>query len=349
MTNAAHLTSLVRQAGHELGFDLLKIAPAVQPPGYHPLLEWLNAGYDADMSWIRRRQEAYRHPDGVLPGTRSVIVVALNYHSGRSDPPVGPRIARYAAGTADYHTVLKKKLKTLGRLLRDQMPDEHVRAVVDTAPLLERDFAKLAGIGWFGKNTMLISRQIGSWFFLGALLCTAELQFDEPFEHDYCGSCSACLDICPTDAFPQPRVLDANRCISYLTIERRQHTIADDLKSGMGEWVFGCDLCQEVCPWNRFAPDSTLEEFQPDRTGHSYEKLLTLDEAAFTRQFRGTPLERTGRDALVRNTAVAAAHSGRSELLPLLETLKTDSSPLVRDAAGWAVRQLSNDRPGPAS
>ncbi|GAB5441223.1 MAG: tRNA epoxyqueuosine(34) reductase QueG [Fuerstiella sp.] len=343
------LTDQIRQAGRELGFDLLGIAPAVQPPGYHPLLEWLAAGYDADMSWIGRRVDAYRHPDGVLPGTRSVIVVALNYHADESGPrssddrtAAAPRIASYASGTVDYHDVLKNRLKQLGRTLRELMPAEHSRAVVDTAPLLERDFARLAGIGWFGKNTMLISRKIGSWFFLGALLTSATLVYDQPFEGEFCGTCQACLDVCPTDAFPAPHVLDANRCISYLTIERRQLPIADDLKAGLQDWIFGCDLCQEVCPWNRFAPDTQEEVFQPVQTGRSFEQLLELDESAFRGQFRGTPLERTGRDAIVRNTAIAAANAGRADLLPQLNQLTTDSSELVRDAARWAVQQLAN-------
>ena len=268
------VTKSLKHNAAELGFQHLGIARAVSPPGYHPLLEWIASGHAADMDWIARRKDAYRHPDGVLPNTRSVIVAAMNYHN-QSPQPETARIARYAWSSEDYHTLLRHRLKELARLLQTTWPNERTRVVVDTAPLLERDFARLAGIGWVGKNTMLISRNMGSWFFLGAILTTAELTYDQPFEGDYCGTCSKCLQACPTDAFPEPHVLDSNRCISYLTIERRDKSIADDLKSGMGDWLFGCDICQEVCPWNRFAPDNSDAAFKP-REDLIAPDLLTL-------------------------------------------------------------------------
>jgi len=174
------LSAAIRQQAASLDFDLVRIAPAVSPTGFHPLLKWIDNGYAADMDWIDRRREAYQHPDGVMPGTRSVIVVALNYSNEAPDPAAEFRISRYAWGTSDYHTIIRRRLKSLCRFLREQRPEAHSRAVVDTAPLLERDFARIAGIGWFGKNTMLISREIGSWFFLGAVLTELTLEYDTP-------------------------------------------------------------------------------------------------------------------------------------------------------------------------
>ena len=343
-SNIADLTRRIRDSGIELGFDVLKIAPAISPPGYHPLIEWLSNGYHADMDWIERRQAAYKHPNGVLQNTRSVIVVALNYHN--EDSLDGEfRISRYAHGSVDYHSVLRNRLKSLTRIMRDVAPQEITRAVVDTAPLLERDFARLAGIGWYGKNTMLISREIGSWFFLGAILTTAELEYDTPFKKDYCGSCDACLQACPTNAFPEPGVLDANRCISYLTIERRTKPVDESLRAGMGNWVFGCDVCQEVCPWNRFAPSQSSPEFhlRDELRSISLETLLRLDDREFQKLFKGTPLERTGRDAIVRNAAIAAGNQNKGSLRPVLTSLLSDSSPIVNDAAKWALAQLAPD------
>lgn len=303
------LSQAIKAQGKRLGFDVVGIAPAVSPPGFHPLLEWIDNGYAADMDWIDRRRDAYRHPDGVMPGTKSIVVVALNYHN-EMPPPTDFRIARYAWGATDYHSVLRKKLKQLSAVIREVNSDDHCRAVVDTAPLLERDFARLAGIGWFGKNTMLINRTIGSWFFIGAILTTADLACDEPFEADHCGSCTRCLDACPTDAFPEPGVLDSNRCISYLTIERRDKPIPDDLQIGMGKWIFGCDICQEVCPWNRFAPSESSPEFhcQSELAGLTLMQLVDINESEFKRLFANTPLERTGRDVIVRNAKIALAN-----------------------------------------
>lgn len=338
----------LKATGIQLGFDVLKIAPAVSPVGYHPLLEWIANGYDADMHWIRRRQEAYQHPDGVLPETRSVIMVALNYHC-QTPSESGPRISRYAWGSEDYHSVLRRLLKQLAATLHQLCPQVRSRAVVDTAPLLERDFARLAGIGWFGKNTMLISRDIGSWFFLGALLTTATLHYDEPFSADHCGTCTRCLDACPTNAFPEPYVLDANRCISYLTIERRQALVLEDLRTGIGDWLFGCDVCQEVCPWNRFAPASSLPEFQrrPELEQLDVLALLSLSDSTFSQMFSGTPLERTGRDVIVRNAAIVAVNQQCRDALPVLLSLCHDESQLVRETAVWAVSQLKAEATGP--
>jgi len=296
----------LKQRGADLGFGLVRIAAAVSPPGFHPLLEWIDKGYAADMNWIDRRRDAYEHPDGVLPGTRSLIVVAMNYHN-QAPLPETARIARYAWSGLDYHDLMRDRLKQLAGLLHEQIPESRSRVVVDTAPLLERDFARLAGIGWFGKNTMLINRDIGSWFFLGAILTTADLDYDEPFEQDFCGTCTRCLDACPTDAFPEPHVLDANRCISYHTIENRAGDVPVDLATEFGSWIFGCDICQEVCPWNRFAPVDSDPAFhpRPDMRAITPEEILNMSEPEFSDKFRTTPLGRTGWETIQRNARIA--------------------------------------------
>ena len=330
-SDSDHLADAVRGEARRLGFDLVGVAPAVSPTGFEHLQEWLRRGYSGEMQYIPRREDAYRHPSGVLPDSRSVIVVALNYHVPDQDgeapsgdvetnssevgeepgrPDTVGRVARYARGEVDYHDVLKKRLKQLAKFLHELQPGCRTRPVVDTAPLLERDFGLLAGLGWFGKNTMLISRQIGSWFFLGALLTDIELTPDEPHHTSHCGTCTRCLDACPTDAFPEPGVLDARRCISYLTIELRDQPIPEEFHAGIGDWVFGCDVCQEVCPWNRMAPDATVQELQPqnDLVAANLDWLLSLDEESFRARFRKTPLFRTGREALARNAAIVTGN-----------------------------------------
>jgi epoxyqueuosine reductase len=343
--SAAELSRLVRQAGQEAGFDRVGIAAAVSPPGFHPLIEWLNQGYHADMQWISRRRDAYQHPDGVMPRVRSVIIVAMNYHNGGAQQPGSARVSRYAWGTSDYHSIIRERLKSVAGVLHRQVPGVKSRAIVDTAPLLERDFARLSGMGWFGKNTMLINRQIGSWFFLGALLTDAELEYDQPYEADYCGTCVRCLDACPTDAFPEAHVLDANRCISYLTIERRDKSVPLELRAGMGDWMFGCDVCQEVCPWNRFAPPASDPLFEMLEEWRKLDpvSLLQLTEEEFDQRFRETPLHRTGRGAILRNAAIVIGNQGSqatADAVGQLEASVNDDSPLVRGAAAWALAEL---------
>ncbi len=372
----AELADQIRSAGRSIGFDRIGIAAAVTPPGFHPLLEWLANGYAADMDWIERRQDAYKHPNGVMPGTRSVIVAAMNYHSrepeSREAIPIesnlsgtaakGPvsrraetlsgseghqataRVSRYAWGSEDYHSVLRRRLSQLANVIHETAPQARTRVVVDTAPLLERDFARLAGIGWFGKNTMLISRDIGSWFFLGAILTDLDLPADEPYAADYCGTCTRCLEACPTDAFPEPGVLDASRCISYLTIERRDRPIPLELLPGMGQWIFGCDICQDVCPWNRFAPATSDAAFvaRPDLRLPDCAELLALSEEQFVERFRGTPLQRTGRNAILRNAAIALGNAGDVSAIAQLQQSLSDGSPLVREAAAWALNRINS-------
>jgi epoxyqueuosine reductase len=343
MTNPSthDLTSQVRGLTKALGFAHVGIAPAVTPTGYHRLLEWLQQGYAGEMAWMDRRRDAYQHPDGVMRGTRSVIMVAMNYFDG-TQPAPGVRISRYAQGSGDYHSVLKPRLQQIAALIRSQVPLARSRVVIDTAPLLERDFGRLAGIGWFGKNTMLISRSIGSWFFLGAILTDVELDYDAPETQSYCGSCTRCLDACPTDAFPEPGVLDASRCISYLTIELRNASIPEPLRDGIGPWLFGCDVCQDVCPWNRFAPEETLPEFQRRIETESLdcEELLTLDESGFQTRFGQTPLARPGRSGLLRNACIVLGNLGDPTAIPSLQKAALDPDPLIKCAAEWALHRL---------
>ena len=253
----------LKQQAHTLGFELAGVAPAAPADGFAHLQDWLAQGFAGAMDYLHRNGPPREHPSSILPEVRSVVMVGLNYHPGSVDsaPPLHGKVARYAGG-ADYHDVLRDKLKSLLRWVQAESPGTRGRAVVDTAPLLERDFARRAGLGWFGKNTMLIHKKLGSYFFLGGLLLDLELPPDEPFATQHCGSCTRCLDACPTDAFAAPYQLDARRCISYLTIELRG-PVPDDLRPGVGDWLFGCDVCQEVCPWNRKAPAATEREALP--------------------------------------------------------------------------------------
>ena len=245
------------------------------------------------MHYLDQRREAYRHPESILEGVASVVMLGYRYRTARppESPPGFGRVSRYAWGESDYHDVIRGKLKQLKAWLLRQVPDARVRGVVDTAPLLERDFARMAGLGWIGKHTLLIDPREGSWLFLAALLTDHELLADAPFATDHCGTCRACLDACPTDAFPEPYVLDARRCISYLTIEL-QDDIPEQLREGVGDWAFGCDICQDVCPWNRKSPVSEEPRFEPREDLYPLElaTLFSLDDEAFRQRFGKTPL-----------------------------------------------------------
>lgn len=354
----ATLANHVRDAALNIGFDLVGISAAVAPTGFEHLQAWLSKNYEGEMQYMRRRENAYEHPDGVLPGTKSVIVTALNYHAARDGDKLDDalpghsattssakgRVASYSNGTADYHDVIRRMLKQLGAALHEAVPGCRTRPVVDTAPLLERDFAKIAGLGWFGKNTMLINKHAGSWLFLGALLTDVELDPDSPHDTSHCGTCTRCLEACPTDAFPEPFVLDARKCISYLTIELRDQPIPHELRDGMQDWVFGCDICQDVCPWNGKASNTSMPEFQPaaDLSPLDLRWLLSLSDEEFRKRFRKTPFERPGRSGLLRNAAIAAGNSGDASLIPSLVQCLNDEEPLVRGAAAWALGKLGS-------
>ncbi|HEV7282129.1 MAG TPA: tRNA epoxyqueuosine(34) reductase QueG [Pirellulaceae bacterium] len=342
-TDLATLKSELRERAAELGFTSFGVAPAVIAPGFDRFERWLDAGFAGEMEYLPRRREAYRHPDSVLAGARSVVMLGLPYRDaeGAADParPGEGRIASYAWGTGDYHDLIRERLDELGKTLADRAPGASVRGVVDTAPLLERDFARLAGLGWQAKNTLLIDKRQGSYLFLAALLTDLELPPDEPHVAQHCGTCTACLDACPTGAFPEPRVLDATKCISYLTIELKG-PIPETHRTAIGEWIFGCDVCQEVCPWNRKAPPSEEADFQrqAERERVDLVELLSLDEAAFRQRFRGTPMKRAKRRGLLRNAAIALGNNPRPDGAGALIRSLDDVEPLIREAAAWALR-----------
>ena len=355
-TNAV-LSDAIRTEARRIGFDLVGIADAGTPESLDHFHDWLESGFDGKMGYLSRRREAYSHPEAVLTGSVSLVMLGMNYRASSEpsmgsaaadsdQPPTGipARVARYATGSLDYHDVLRARLATLADFVHDELPGCRTRGIVDTAPLLERDFARLAGLGWFGKNTMLIDRGQGSWFFLAALLIDRPLEPDPPHGTDHCGTCTACLDACPTDAFPEPYVLDARRCISYLTIELRNEPIPGELREGLGDWVFGCDICQEVCPWNRESPTTTEPAFEPiaGLANPDLVSLLQLDEADFQQQLGATPLERPGRTGLVRNAAIVAGNSKRHETIEPLVGLLDDADPVVRSSAAWALGQIGS-------
>jgi epoxyqueuosine reductase len=259
------------------------------------------------MSYLANRLDVYRHPGQLLDGAKSILMLGTNYRTVEP-AELGPgqaKVSRYAWG-ADYHEIIRRRLHGVADLHRRLKPGAGVRGVVDTAPLLEREYGQLAGLGWIGKNTMLINPRFGSWFFLAALLSTEEMAYDEPSEVGRCGSCRACLDACPTGALVEPYCLDARKCISYLTIELRD-AVPAEFRAACGKWIFGCDVCQEACPWNRGTPASAESAFQPGPGMNSVEisDLSALDETAFRARFRHTPLWRARREGILRNAEMA--------------------------------------------
>jgi epoxyqueuosine reductase len=326
-----------------LGFSLVGVAPAVAPPHLDRFGRWLDDGFHGEMHYLVERRKAYRHPSGVLEGARSVMMLGMNYRTvGAADPKPGQgRVSRYAWGPADYHDAIHDRLKRLVAIHRDLAPQAAARGVVDTAPLLEREFAQLAGLGWIGKNTMLLNTQLGSWFFLAALLSSEELDDDEPFTRMHCGTCRACIDACPTGALVDPHRLDARRCLSYLTIEL-QSAVPEALRPMLGSWLFGCDICQEVCPWNRDVPAATPHEFEPAPGMNPIDllPLFSLDDTAYRARFRRTPLWRPKRRGLLRNAALVLGNRPTEAALPALTAGLADSEPLVREASAWALGQF---------
>jgi epoxyqueuosine reductase len=315
----------------------------VAPAGAGRLEEWLARGYAGEMKYLAERRDAYAHPRHVLDGVRSLLMLGLPYRTAEPAAVEAGhgKVARYAWGSGDYHDVIREKLHALADYVRELAPGALTRGVVDTAPLLEREFAQLAGLGWVGKNTLLLNRQAGSYFFLAALLTDQELAYNAPHESDHCGTCTACLDACPTAAFPQAYVLDASRCVSYLTIELKEQMPAE-LRSGVGDWLFGCDVCQEVCPWNRFAPQAETEEFAPLESMNpvTLAELFGLDEDKFRRRFRRTPLWRPHRRGLLRNAAIVLGNQRDESAVGALGRGLNDVEPIVRGACAWALGRI---------
>lgn len=346
MVAPSSLVAQIRDAAKSEGFAACGITPAVTSAGFSDLVRWIDSGYVAEMDYFQNRIDAYQHPSGILPGARSVIALAMPYDArparvSDDNPSVWGRTARYTWQGVDYHDVIHPKLKRLCRLIRDKCPDANARGVVDTAPIMEREVAMLAGLGWRGKNTLLLNKTLGSYFFLACVLVDIELPADQPHESSHCGTCTACLDACPTDAFVGPHVLDASKCISYLTIENK-NAIPEPLREGVGDWVFGCDVCQEVCPWNR-KPSRRSIEPDEDQANRGFLELLGLfkmTEDEFRAQFRKSPMWRTRRRGMLRNAAIVLGNVGDETVLPTLAIAVDREEPVVSEAASWAVAQI---------
>ncbi len=349
LSPAAAARRLERRA-LELGFDAFGIAPADPPAHAAWYREWLGRGWHGDMAYLAREDAVRRRVslEEALPGCRSVIMVALSYagtapggrEASSASDPLFPVIARYARGP-DYHGVFEERLAALAVEVETIDPSTRTLPYVDYGPVLERDHAQRAGLGWIGKNTLLIDPELGSWLLLGELLTTLELEPDAPFEPDRCGTCSRCIEACPTGAIRAPRELDARLCISYLTIELRG-AIPEELRPAIGNRVFGCDICQEVCPWNREAPAGSLpgRPVPFDSMIEWAEELLSLDAEGFRTRYRETALARARREGLLRNLCVGLGNSGRQEAVPVLERCRADGSALVAEHAAWALERL---------
>ncbi len=346
------LRDAIRAEALRLGFDAVGFAPAVltseaRRERLEHLASFVAQGLHGDMGWLARRTEQRADPAALWPDARTVVSVAMNYAPAgdprvlQSEPERGA-ISVYAHGR-DYHDVLKSRLKALGRFIWDTW-QQQIKVFVDTAPVMEKPAAQLAGLGWQGKHTNLLSRHFGSWLFLGELLISAELPADAP-EHDHCGHCRACLDACPTNAFPAPYRIDARRCISYLTIEH-EGPIDEELRPLLGNRIYGCDDCLAACPWNKFAQAARDPAFAacPGLDGPALAELATLDDAGFRKRFAGSAIKRIGRDRFLRNVAYALGNSGTpATSLPAVRRLLSDPSRLVREAAQWALSRLSSE------
>ncbi|MEM9230928.1 MAG: tRNA epoxyqueuosine(34) reductase QueG [Pseudomonadota bacterium] len=336
--------ALERQARAE-GFSGFGVcAPDAIPQAAERLRAFLEAGRHGSMSWMEHREAWRGDPLALWSAARSVVMLAEVY-SPPGDPlallkvPDRGNISVYARNR-DYHDLVKRRLKRLGRWFVDRSGAE-IKVFVDTAPVMEKPLAAAAGLGWQGKHTNLLSRELGNWFFLGAIFTTAELPVDAPAK-EHCGGCSACLDICPTDAFPAPFQLDARRCISYLTIEHKG-PVPVALRAKMGNRIYGCDDCLAVCPWNKFAVQSAEAGYwaRAELSAPRLDQLVALDDAGFREVFAGSPIKRIGRNRFVRNVLYAIGNSGMGQLRSAAEPLVQDPDPVVRDAAEWAVRRLS--------
>ena len=347
----------VKRAASDAGFDLSGIAPVADSRELESFPQWIDSGYAGEMKYMEARDEQGRLKRAslsrVAPWARSVVVCAINYNTGHpystevKDEDRG-WISRYAWSREDYHEAVLRRLKRVESALiataGERTEPIETRSYVDTGPVVERVFAKYAGVGWIGKNTCIINQQKGSWLFLGVILTSLELQPDLPAP-DRCGTCARCIDACPTDAILAPYTLDSNRCISYLTIEKRG-VIPEELRTGMGRHVFGCDICQDVCPWNRKAPASEAEEFEPRSSlvNPALTWLAEISTEGFRGAFSGSPIRRTKRSGLRRNATIAMGNSGNCDFLPILEKLASDEDEIVAESARWAKAKLAGVR-----
>ena len=328
-----------------VGFSQMRVTtPDGVPEIAQRLQDFVAAGRHGQMGWMAERTHWRGDPAALWPEARSVIMLAELYTPDH-DPlavlqrPDHAAISVYAHGR-DYHDLVKKRLKRLGRWLLERCPDEAIKVFVDTAPVMEKPLAQAAGLGWQGKHTNLLSRYLGSWFFLGSIFTTIALPPDQP-ESSHCGSCRACLDACPTGAFPAPYQLDARRCISYLTIEHHG-PVDPDLRPLMGNRIYGCDDCLAVCPWNKFAQTGAEMRYRGTVGAPPLAELAVLDDAAFRAMFSGSPIKRIGRGRFVRNVLYAIGNSGEAALRPIAQGLTGDADPTVADAAIWAAGRLDD-------
>ncbi|MBX7460251.1 tRNA epoxyqueuosine(34) reductase QueG [Qipengyuania huizhouensis] len=343
----SELQQALKREARALGFVACGFTGAgVDPLRAERFEEWLGKGRHGSMEWMESRKDQRASPQGLWPEARSVIALGMSYA-----PDVDPlalegdsekaRISVYAQGR-DYHDVVKKALKALARWLIARAPESELKVFVDTAPVMEKPLGEAAGIGWQGKHTNLVSREHGSWMFLGAIYSTLEFTTDAP-HRDMCGSCRACQDACPTDAFPTPYRLDARRCISYLTIEHKG-PIPEEFRESLGNRIYGCDDCLAVCPWNKFADTAHRHiKLAPraELTAPLLAEFLAFDDAGFRQFFSGSPIKRVGRDRFVRNCLYAAGNSGNVKLASMVERLRQDPDPVVAEAADWAASKLS--------
>ncbi len=343
----ARLRAFVDQAARQAGFDTIGVvSPDTLPDLSGRLNDFVALGRHGTMGWMEETAERRGSPGSLWPRVRSIVMLGMNYGPD-SDPMASldrrdrATISVYARNR-DYHDVIKGRLKEIaGRFAVRSGAD--VKVFVDTAPVMEKPLAAAAGLGWQGKHTNLVSREYGSWLFLGAIFTTAEIETDRP-EPDSCGSCRACLDVCPTDAFPAPYQLDARRCISYLNIEHKG-PIPREFRAAIGNRIYGCDDCLAVCPWNKFAQRANEAKLiaRDDLNAPHLAELLKLDDAAFRKLFAGSPVKRIGRDRFIRNALIAAGNSGLPVLIPQCRALLDDPAPVVRGAAIWALAELAPD------
>jgi epoxyqueuosine reductase len=339
------LKEFIMEEARAAGFDLVAITrPDAIPLAEERLRQYLEKGRHASMAWMEETAARRANPETLWPDVRSIIVLAMNYGPDSNPLAILSRKEKAAisvyAQNRDYHDIIKGKLKGVASRLASRMAGESVKVFVDTAPVMEKPLAEAAGLGWQGKHTNLVSRTHGSWLFLGTIFTTAELEADTR-DVDHCGSCHACLDICPTNAFPAPYQLDARRCISYLTIEHKD-PIAPEFRKAMGNRIYGCDDCLAICPWNKFAETAREAKLQAreDLKAPDLATFLTLDDAGFRTLFSGSPIKRIGRDRFLRNVLIACGNSGQANLVALIEGHLDDPAPVVRGAAIWALGEL---------
>jgi epoxyqueuosine reductase len=354
LKQTSEISALVKQTAHHAGFELAGIAPVREFAELNYFPHWIEAGHAGEMKYLEARDESGQLKRSSLrstaPWARSVIVCAINYNTAHPySTQVGDSergwISRYAWSREDYHEAVMRRLRSVEQQVqedtRDRTPALETRCYVDTGPLVERVYAKYAGVGWIGKNTCILNQKLGSWLFLGVILTSLELEADLPAP-DRCGTCTRCIDACPTAAFIAPYELDSNKCIAYLTIEKRG-AIPEEMREGIGRHVFGCDICQDVCPWNRKAPVTGAEEFQAREglVNPALEWLAEMSAEEFREKFRGSPIRRTKRSGLRRNAAIAMGNSGDRKFLPLLERLTVDGDSVVAESAIWAAEKLA--------